>query len=396
MTIAHSTNEQLFDIAIIGAGPVGLAIAGWLACRSTAQHWSIALIDERDLTVCIKNPCAIALSYGSRILLDTLAWPDDVTPIKQIHISQRGHFGRTLIEHDDYNLPALGYVVRYKSLIDSLVHAVKRTHVQLFTLTSVCSMHQDDNYVTLYIKKEQALRTLRARIVINAEGGLFDTQLVDKNRYNYDYQQTAIVGVVTVSAPRPNVAWERFTNEGPLALLPLNGLNQADYAFVWCCSSDKAIHRSTLPDDAFLFELNDTFGSRMGRFEKIVGRTSYKLGLNVKKTLIDHRIVFVGNAAQTLHPIAGQGLNLGLRDAYTITNILLTHSQEITLLSELFNTHRATDRCITICSTDILTWLFAINIGPFSVIRGAALTALEFLPPLKTIIARQMIFGQRV
>ncbi|MDU0810689.1 MAG: UbiH/UbiF/VisC/COQ6 family ubiquinone biosynthesis hydroxylase [Burkholderia sp.] len=396
MITAPSVTEKLFDIAIIGAGPVGLSLASWLTCRNASQNWSIALIDARNLTASSNNPCAIALSHGSRVLLDTSAWPSDVTPIKQIHISQRGYFGRLLIEHDEYNLEALGYVVRYESLIDTLTRVVKRTSVQWFTLTSVCSVRQDDDSVTLSLKTEKIVHKLRAKIVVNAEGGLFNKQLVKKDRYNRNYQQTAIVGVVTVSTPRPNMAWERFTSEGPLALLPLNGLNQADYVLVWCCSSEKAIRRAVLPDNIFLLELSKAFGSKMGKFTKIIERTSFPLGLSVAKTLIDRRIIIIGNAAQTLHPVAGQGLNLGLRDAKTLADILLTYDQETELLSRLFNTRRALDRWFTIGSTDILARLFTISFGPLSVIRSAALTALEFLPPLKSVIAHQMIFGQRV
>ncbi|AWU98219.1 UbiH/UbiF/VisC/COQ6 family ubiquinone biosynthesis hydroxylase [Burkholderia sp. JP2-270] len=394
MTTASSPATPDYDLAIVGAGPVGLALAGWLARRSATQHASIALIDAREPAASVNDPRAIAVSHGSRVLLDTLAWPADATPIEHIHVSQRGHFGRTLIDRDEHDLAALGYVVRYGSLVQALAGAVHGTRVDWLTSTTARAPQQDADGVTLTLDGPQGERTLRARIVINAEGGLFHEQQADAGKHRRDYGQTALVGTVTVSAPRPNVAWERFTHEGPLALLPLGGPRQADYALVWCCTPDDAARRAALPDDAFLRELGSAFGERMGRFVAIAGRASFPLGLNAAQTLVSGRVAIVGNAAQTLHPVAGQGLNLGLRDAHTLVDALSAQGFEATALAT-FNARRALDRRFTIGATDTLARLFTIDTGPLPLLRGAALTALEFVPPLKKAIARQMMFGQR-
>ncbi|QFS35740.1 UbiH/UbiF/VisC/COQ6 family ubiquinone biosynthesis hydroxylase [Burkholderia cepacia] len=394
MTTASSPATPDYDLAIVGAGPVGLALAGWLARRSATQHASIALIDAREPAASANDPRAIAVSHGSRVLLDTLAWPADATPIEHIHVSQRGHFGRTLIDRDEHDLAALGYVVRFGSLVQALAGAVRGTRVDWFTSTTARAPQQDADGVTLTLDGPQGERTLRARIVINAEGGLFHEQRADTGKHRRDYGQTAIVGTVTVSAPRPNVAWERFTHEGPLALLPLGGPRQAEYSLVWCCSPDEAARRAALPDDAFLRELGSAFGERMGDFVAIAGRASFPLGLNAAQTLVNGRVAIVGNAAQTLHPVAGQGLNLGLRDAHTLVDTLSTQGFEATALAT-FNARRALDRRFTIGATDTLARLFTIDSGPLPLLRGAALTALEFVPPLKKVIARQMMFGQR-
>ena len=132
----------------------------------------------------------------------------------------------------------------------------------------------------------------------------------------------------------------------------------------------------------------------MGQFVAIAGRASFPLGLNAAQTLVNGRIAIVGNAAQTLHPVAGQGLNLGLRDAHTLVDSLSTQGFEATALAT-FNARRALDRRFTIGATDTLARLFTIDSGPLPLLRGAALTALEFVPPLKKVIARQMMFGQR-
>ncbi|MCA8284929.1 UbiH/UbiF/VisC/COQ6 family ubiquinone biosynthesis hydroxylase [Burkholderia cepacia] len=394
MTTASSPATPDYDLAIVGAGPVGLALAGWLARRSATQHASIALIDAREPAASANDPRAIAVSHGSRVLLDTLAWPADATPIEHIHVSQRGHFGRTLIDRDEHDLAALGYVVRFGSLVQALAGAVRGTRVDWFTSTTARAPQQDADGVTLTLDGPQGERTLRARIVINAEGGLFHEQRADTGKHRRDYGQTAIVGTVTVSAPRPNVAWERFTHEGPLALLPLGGPRQAEYSLVWCCTPDEAGRRAALPDDAFLRELGSAFGERMGDFVAIAGRASFPLGLNAAQTLVNGRVAIVGNAAQTLHPVAGQGLNLGLRDAHTLVDTLSTQGFESTALAT-FNARRALDRRFTIGATDTLARLFTVDSGPLPLLRGAALTALEFVPPLKKVIARQMMFGQR-
>ncbi|MCA7972705.1 UbiH/UbiF/VisC/COQ6 family ubiquinone biosynthesis hydroxylase [Burkholderia sp. AU39826] len=394
MTTASSPATPDYDLAIVGAGPVGLALAGWLARRSATQHASIALIDAREPAASANDPRAIAVSHGSRVLLDTLAWPADATPIEHIHVSQRGHFGRTLIDRDEHALAALGYVVRYGSIVQALAGTVRGTRVDWLTSTTARTPQQDADGVTLTLDGPQGERTLRARIVINAEGGLFHERHADTGKHRRDYGQTAIVGTVTVSAPRPNVAWERFTHEGPLALLPLGGPRQADYSLVWCCTPDEAARRAALPDDAFLRELGAAFGERMGRFVAIAGRASFPLGLSAAQTLVSGRIAIVGNAAQTLHPVAGQGLNLGLRDAHTLVDALSAQGFEATALAT-FNARRALDRRLTIGATDTLARLFTIDSGPLPLLRGAALTALEFVPPLKKAIARQMMFGQR-
>ncbi|EKS9797244.1 MULTISPECIES: UbiH/UbiF/VisC/COQ6 family ubiquinone biosynthesis hydroxylase [Burkholderia] len=394
MTTASSPATPDYDLAIVGAGPVGLALAGWLARRSATQHASIALLDAREPAASANDPRAIAVSHGSRVLLDTLAWPADATPIEHIHVSQRGHFGRTLIDRDEHDVAALGYVVRYGSLVQALAGAVRGTRVDWLTSTTARAPQQDADGVTLTLDGPQGARTLRARVVINAEGGLFHEQQADAGKHRRDYGQTAIVGTVTVSAPRPNVAWERFTHEGPLALLPLGGPRQAEYALVWCCTPDEAARRAALPDDAFLRELGRAFGERMGAFVAIAGRASFPLGLTAAQTLVNGRVAIVGNAAQTLHPVAGQGLNLGLRDAHTLVDTLSAQGFEATALAT-FNARRALDRRFTIGATDTLARLFTIDSGPLPLLRGAALTALEFVPPLKKVIARQMMFGQR-
>jgi 2-octaprenyl-6-methoxyphenol hydroxylase len=383
-----------YDIAIVGAGPVGLALAGWLARRSATSRLSIALIDARTPAAAANDPRALALSHGSRVMLQPLGFPGDATPIRRIHVSQRGHFGRTLIEHDEHELPELGYVVRYGSLVGALADAVRATKVDWLTDTSALAPLQDNDGVTLPLQSAQGERSVRVRMLVNAEGGLYQKGESSDERRARDYGQTAIVGTVSVSDPRANVAWERFTPEGPIALLPCGGQRHADYSLVWCCSPDEAARRMQLDDDTFLAELGAAFGTRMGRFTRIASRAAFPLGLTALDVLVDRRTVAIGNAAQTLHPVAGQGLNLGLRDALALTDALSADGPRPLALAR-FAQRRALDRRLTIGATDTLARIFTVDFPPFAAMRGLALTALEFLPPVKTALARQMMFGQR-
>jgi 2-octaprenyl-6-methoxyphenol hydroxylase len=408
---------QIFDVTIVGAGPVGLALAAWLARRSASTTLTVALVDAREPGEAAGDPRAIAVSEGSRMLLEPLsAWPADAHAIERIHVSERGRFGRALIERDEHGLPALGYVARYGSIVRALTQAVHHTHTHWFTSTNALAPHAEagDNPVTLPIESGSQRHTLRTRILVNAEGGLYGENgrigrtlergsasgegRARRERYarheKRDYGQTALVGTVTVSAPQPHTAWERFTREGPLALLPMGGVRQADYALVWCMAPDEAERRRHLPDDALLAELNAAFGERMGRFQSIKGRAIFPLGLAAAKALVDGRIAVIGNAAQTLHPVAGQGLNLGLRDAHALADALARRGATPEALA-IFGKARALDRRLTIGATDTLARLFTIDLGPLSPLRGLALAALELVPPAKTALARQMMFGQR-
>jgi 2-octaprenyl-6-methoxyphenol hydroxylase len=440
-----------FDVTIVGAGPVGLALAGWLARRSATRALKIALVDAREPEDSIADPRAIAVSHGSRMILEPLRWPAEATAIHRIHVSQRGHFGRTLIDHGEHGLPALGYVLRYGSIVHGLAEAVHATSVHWFRSTSAAAPTQELDGVTLPIETVGVTRQLRTRILVNAEGGLFgdqkssgrvagkraakgssasadrqvghgaddaDRQAADSAAKSADrqagrggdaarragrgvaetgtrdYGQTALVGTVTVSTPQPHVAWERFTSQGPIALLPMGGVRGADYALVWCCAPEEAARRAQLSDEDFLRELGAAFGDRMGRFTHIKGRASFPLGLNAVETLVNGHVVAIGNAAQTLHPVAGQGLNLGLRDAHALADALSAEGPTPLALAT-FAQRRALDRRMTISATDTLARLFTVDFAPLAVMRGLALTALEFLPPVKTALARQMMFGQR-
>ena len=381
------------DIAICGAGPVGLALAGLLVKRGMAPD-RIALIDARPLELARTDPRSIALSYGtSQIMQGIGAWPIAASSISQIHVSRRGHFGRTLIDAVDYDLPALGYVTRYGVLIDALAAAADAAGIQSLRPVTVGALNETDDHVELLLA---AGKSITAKIMVQAEGGLFGQQPAKPQ--SRDYRQTAIVAQVGVSAPLSHRAFERFTSEGPLALLPQTGHATSGaathYALVWCMRPDTADRLMGLPDADFLAALENAFGTRVGSFLHLSQRSTYPLGLNADPAAT-RRTVAIGNAAQTLHPVAGQGLNLGMRDAAVLARLLAREPAPATL--QRFLKERQNDRSMTIRLTDVMARIFAsAPDGALSqTLLGLSLGLVDALPPARRILAEQMMFGRR-
>jgi 2-octaprenyl-6-methoxyphenol hydroxylase len=232
-------------------------------------------------------------------------------------------------------------------------------------------------------------RTLQAQLAVQAEGGVFGEQ-PDKTNTR-DYGQTAVIARVSSSAPLAHRAFERFTDEGPLALLPQDGADGHQYALVWCVQPERAQHLLDLGEDAFLAELGEAFGERLGRFTKVSPRVAFPLGLNTDPRATA-RTVAIGNAAQTLHPVAGQGLNLGLRDAAVLARLL---AREMTPQAiDRFKTEREGDRSMVIRATDSMARVFAGS-GPQQALLGLGLAALDTLKPARTLLAELMMFGRR-
>lgn len=411
---APVTDPEPRDIAIVGGGPVGLALACQLL-RTTP--WRMTLIDAATPARAARDPRAIALSHGSRQLLEQIgAWPVPAQPIEHIHVSQRGRFGHVKLHHDDYGVPALGHVVKYGDLCLTLERALARAadaapgRLERVFETRIEHIDQDGDRGdrsgsapvrlrgTTHVDHDGLPVTYAARIAIQAEGGLFHQQVQRLSRSTQaprrrDYGQTAIIGHVTCSQAQPGWAWERFTDEGPLALLPHEDHGVPGYALVWCCAPEQAQRRLALSDAEFAEELGRAFGTRLGRFTLVGKRHAFPLGLNAAPVTVSGRVVAVGNAAQTLHPVAGQGLNLGLRDAFALADSLRAGCTPQAL--QTFASRHRLDRAMTIGITDLLPRVFGIG-GPLAAhARGASLAALACVAPLKHALARQMMFGAR-
>jgi 2-octaprenyl-6-methoxyphenol hydroxylase len=382
-------NETEVDIAICGAGPVGLSLAALLIKRGmTASR--IALIDAKTVELARQDPRSLALSYGSsQILQEIAAWPIAATAIHQIHVSRRGHFGRTLIQREEFQLPALGYVTRYGTLVTALAALPALAEVRLLRPLQVNASSEHEDCVELALSNGTSLRS---KLLVQAEGGVFGAQ--GGKSLQRDYQQVGIVAHVQASAPIAHRAFERFTDQGPLALLPQDDGHGNNYALVWCVRPDTASDLLALDDTDFLNALMQAFGTRLGRFTKTSPRNSFPLGLNARPAT-SARTVAIGNAAQTLHPVAGQGLNLGLRDATVLARMLAADLSPAVLLQ--FAAARQSDRSMTIHLTDVMARIFAsAPDGAISqTLLGLSLGLVDVVTPARRLLAQQMMFGQR-
>jgi 2-octaprenyl-6-methoxyphenol hydroxylase len=313
----------------------------------------------------------LALSDGARQILDWLGvWSNlGATPIATIHISQRGGFGRTVLRAAELDVTALGWVLPAADLIAALDAALSAAEV----------VYREN-------MKVGAGDTAHFKLTAFAEGVV--DPAAGKMR---DYAQHAVLCNVSVAEPHRNVAWERFTDEGPVALLPLG----EGYSVVLTCADEILDELRSLDDAAFLALLQRRFGTRH-RFTAATARVAYPLGLRYRANPVGERQVWLGNAAQTLHPVAGQGFNLALRDIWELAQVLggVADPGAPEVLAA-YARGRQADRRGAIGFTDLLIDGFAPDFAPLRHLRGGGLLALDLLPPLRGFVAKRMIYGAR-
>ena len=378
------------DILIVGAGPVGLTLHLALAAGGQKS----LLVDRRPRPAASTagvpealgaDPRALALSHGARELLEQIdSWPTRAaTPIETIHISQKDGFGRTVIDRADYALPALGYVVRYRDLASTL--AARLANDALLAAAEIVDIQPDDDSVTVTLRQADRVRTIQTRLLVHAEGTPGDDPAVAVS----DYAQHAVICEVTPTPGHSRRAWERFTPDGPLALLPLGD----EYSIVFTLPSAKADAVMALDDDTFIGALQTQFGNRL-RFSKPGPRSRFPLALRLRETLVRGSEVWIGNSAQTLHPVSGQGFNLGIRDAWQLAEILLENGVDRDSLAE-YAASRRLDRHGSAFFTDQIVRAFSNDFGPLKLARGLGLLALDILPPARHFVAKRMIWGAR-
>jgi 2-octaprenyl-6-methoxyphenol hydroxylase len=372
------------DLLIAGGGPIGTAVA--LGLRGSGLD--VALVEPEARPRPELRP--IALAHGSRQILERLGLFGRfaATPIETIHVSQAGGFGRTLIRREDHGVPALGYVCDAGALVAVLAEAASPERVT----GRVLGWRAESDRLRVAVETGTGRREVGARLLVLADGG----QIGGDDLALRDYGQTAIVALVRPEIVRRGTAWERFTGGGPLALLPYG---DEAYALVWTVRGSDAPRLLEASGERFLAALGARFGHRLGRFVAAGPRSSFPLRLVFRRSNVaGPRTVAVGNAAQTLHPVAGQGLNLGLRDAIELA-ALARRTAPAALGDDAFladyRARRRVDRLAAIGATDFLAGIFAAGGPPLRAARGLGLVALDLLPPARRLFARRMMFGLR-
>jgi 2-octaprenyl-6-methoxyphenol hydroxylase len=388
--------DQQFDIVIVGGGPVGMALA--LALRE--YEFSILLLEARGLPEKVDDPRPLALSYGSHLILRRLGiWEDllQPTPITTIHISNFGHFGQTILTPDDAGVAALGYVVNYHDLYHSMHRSLRECRVMYQVGAQVIAVQTDSSQAQVTYQQDGSTRQVRTKLLVLADGGQLAEQIAEIGYHIHNYQQHAIVANVKVEISRQGTAFERFMLDGPLALLP----SGEGYALVWTMPSAKSDIILKLDDKSFLSRLQDHFGDCLGSFIHTGKRSGFPLILKHASVVTSQRTVLIGNAAQTLHPVAGQGFNLGLRDAWEladeISHVLpgiMGEPGSVRMLTA-YRKRRRGDRDAGRLFTDSLVKLFTTDLPLLQTVSGVGLTVLDCLPPVKRFVARRMIFGTK-
>ena len=372
--------EQV-DILIVGAGPVGMTLHLALAAGGRKS----LLLDRRPQQAQQGDPRALALSHGARQLLEQInAWPTRAaTPIETIHVSQKDGFGRTLIDRAEYDLPALGYVVRYRDLAGAL--AANLAADVVLAEAEIIDITPGDKHVTVTLRHAGRLRTFQTELLVHAEGTPGDDPAVSVS----DYDQHAVICEVTPTPSHAKRAWERFTPDGPLALLPLGN----EYSIVFTLPPAKADAVMAMDDTDFIAALQQQFGTRM-TFANPGKRSRFPLALRLRDTLVKGNEVWIGNTAQTLHPVSGQGFNLGIRDAWQLAEIVLKNGVDRNSL-ENYAASRRLDRRGSAFFTDQIVRAFSNDCGPLKLARGLGLLALDLCPPARHFVAKRMIWGAR-
>jgi 2-octaprenyl-6-methoxyphenol hydroxylase len=385
---------MLHDLAIVGAGPVGAT----LALAVADADLDVVVLDARAKGESLRGDRTLALSHGARLILDRLgvwsalsAVPGAATPITAIDISQAGGFGTTRLTALESDLPALGYVVRYRALQAALDAVMARAGIAVRHGIAATSVGGTSAYAAVECEGN-AGQPILARVAAVADGTA--AVIAGVTRRRYDYGQVAVVAKLWRNAAPDGVAFERFTPDGPLALLP-----EGDhYGLIWTATPERAETLLAQDDATFLGQLEAHFGPRIRGFVRTESRRSFPLALEFAPATTGTRCVVLGNAAQTLHPVAGQGFNVGLRDAFELGQAIVDTPRDAIGAPPMLERHargRRADRWAGIAFTHGLVNLFGNSLALARWPRGLALTLLDSLPPAKRAFTRAMLFGIR-
>lgn len=379
-------------ILIVGGGPVGLA----LALSLQQKNIPFKVLEARLQGASHQDKRALALSYGTKQILETLGvWSQvetQATAINTIHISQRGGLGRTKLHAHEHRLPALGYVVSYGALMQALDAAIDHQHVMYEAVAREILPH--DSAAEVHFDYAGQSHRLNSSLMVIADGGRSLEEIPGLVRETKAYGHDALVSKVHADLPHQNIAYERFTPSGPMALLP-NG--EHDFSLVWTGEKSMVDRLLSLDDATFLQELHEAFGDRVGQFLSVEKRMSFPLKLSSLSVTDTPHLVVIGNAAQTMHPVAGQGFNVGMRDASTLVSMLAqTSSMDwgASTMLKAYRQQRQSDTRGGLLFTDFLVNVFTNPVLGVATLRGLGLAMMQYLPPVKRLLVNKMSFGK--
>lgn len=384
-----------FDVVIAGGAMAGMTLA-----------LAINKLSDKPLAIAVVEPFkvdhqahpgfdsrSIALSHGTVNILKSLQLWQEIaqvaTPIKHIHVSDRSHAGMTEITTEEVGVDALGYVVELADVGNIYHHLIEQSDdIELLCPASVQAVERQQESITVTLDSGE---TLQSQLLVAADGAISTCcQQIGLDLLEHDFEQVALIANITTQQAHQGRAFERFTDSGPVALLPMS---EGRMSLVWCLKPQDAKQVMALDDEAFLVRLQDAFGWRLGALEKVGQRASYPLLLRYRKQNTSHRFAIVGNAAQTLHPIAGQGFNLGIRDVATLAEEIAQYTQDPGSYGVLsrFKQRRESDREATIALTSTLVHVFSNDYLTLRIGRNLGLAAMDNLPLLKApLLARTL------
>ncbi len=386
------------SVIVVGGGMAGATLALALS-RLTQGQLPVHLVEAKDPAADTHpgfDARAIALANGTCHQLETLgiwgALRDCATPITQVNVNDRGHAGATTLSADQYNVDALGHVVELHDVGQRLFSLLKKAPgVTLHCPRKVTAFTRQQDGVTVTLDNGEVLN---GSMLVAANGTRSELAAQCGITWRQqDYQQVAVIANVTTALPHQGRAWERFTADGPLAMLPMSG---GRCSLVWCQPVDKRAEVEAWDEQRFCDELQRAFGWRLGRITHAGERHCYPLALTRSSSVLSHRLALVGNAAQTLHPIAGQGFNLGMRDVMTLAETLAAsfasgEDPGAYPVLAAYQARRFQDRAATVGVTDGLVSVFANRWWPLVAGRNLGLMAMNFLPPARDALAHRTL-----
>ena len=398
MTETITGNE--FDLVIIGGGLAGASLACALKNIDPAAPLKIAVVEAHQLDTDSQpsyDDRTVALSYGSRCIFDSIGLWSSLEPyaeaINSIHISDRGHFGVTRLSKEQEAVEALGYVLENRSIGQQLYADINNTHnITLFCPAELTALQQDETQVSVDILFDGKPQRLSGKMLVAADGNNSQVmRLLNIGSSRQDYGQSALITNITPGKKHDNIAYERFTDTGPLAFLPMTD-NRC--SVVWTLSPQQAKYMAALDDADFLAQLQQGFGFRLGQLKKAGQRHIYPLFLQSATQMVSARVAIIGNAAHSVHPVAGQGFNLALRDIALLAELIAEYKQEddgIACMSMLqqYASLRDDDIKRVYRFTDTLVKIFSNKVTPVAFMRSLALLLVDVVPDIKHRLAIQ-------